>query len=122
MDIVAMIAEQKIREAIQNGEFADLSGKGRPLEFDDLSGVPEDCRASYIILKNNGLLTPEMELKKEIVSLQKLLNCCYEDEERKRLSGRLNEKMLRFNIMMEKRGASSAMSLYGDKIYEKLRD
>lgn len=121
MDIVAIIAEQKIREAMENGEFENLPGKGRPLVFDDLSGVPEDCRAAYIILKNNGLLTPEMELKKEIVSLQKLLNCCYDGEERLKLSGRLNEKILRFNIMMEKRGASPAMSCYGDKIYEKFR-
>lgn len=121
MDIVAVIAEQKIREAMQKGEFENLPGKGRPLEFDNLSGVPEDCRAAYLILKNNGLLTPEMELKKEIISLQKLLKCCYDGEERKKLNGRLNEKMLRFNIMMEKRGASPAMSLYGDKIYEKLR-
>jgi len=94
MDIVAVIAENKINEAIRRGEFKNLSGKGRPLKMDDLSGVPEELRASYIILKNYGALPPELELEKEIVSLRKLINCCYQEEERNSLQRKLNEKLL----------------------------
>lgn len=120
MDIVAVIAENKINEAIRRGEFKNLSGKGRPLKMDDLSGVPEELRASYIILKNYGALPPELELEKEIVSLRKLINCCYQEEERNSLQRKLNEKLLRFNLLMEKRGRSPAMRQYEEKITGKL--
>ena len=67
------IAEQKIREAVERGEFADLPGQGRPL---DLSGdplVPEDLRVAYRILKNAGFLPPQLEAQKEIRDLEQLI-------------------------------------------------
>lgn len=121
MDIVEIIAENKIREAIKKGELKNLAGEGEPLKLEDLSGVPEDLRVPYLILKNAGMLPPELELKKEIVSLQKLINCCYQEEEKRTtLRRKLNEKILRFNLLMEKRGISSALQGYKDKIYKKL--
>lgn len=122
MDIVAMIAEQKIREAIERGELDNLPGKGKPLEIEDLSLVPEDLRAGYIILKNAGVLPEEMELKKELVTLERLIECCYDEEERQELKRQLNEKILRFNILMERRKASRhTLRQYRDKIYQRLR-
>lgn len=120
MDIVAVIAENKIREAIKKGELKNLAGKGKPLKIDDLSSVPEDLRAAYIILKNAGMLPQELEIRKEIVSLQKLINCCYEEEERNILKKKLNEKILRFNLLMEKRGMNAAVRSYQDRIFKKL--
>lgn len=121
MDFVALIAEEKIREAIRNGELENLPGKGRPLRLENLSLVPEELRAGYIILKNAGILPQEIELKKEIVSLRDLVNCCYEDGEINLLKRKLNEKLLRFNILMEKRNRNSpALKYYQDKIYNKL--
>jgi len=67
LDIVEIIAENKIREAIKKGELKNLAGEGEPLKLEDLSGVPEDLRVPYLILKNAGMLPPELELKKEIV-------------------------------------------------------
>lgn len=49
MDILAILAEEKIREAMRRGEFANLAGKGQPLQVDDLSHVPEQLRAGYTI-------------------------------------------------------------------------
>ena len=46
-DILSKIAEQKIREAQERGEFDDLPGKGKPLDLEDLSGVPEEMRMAY---------------------------------------------------------------------------
>jgi hypothetical protein len=119
MDIASVIAEGKIREAIEKGELRDLSGKGKPLVLDDLSHVPEELRAGYIILKNAGVLPEELHLKKEIVSLQKLIECCHEDEEINTLRKRLNQKILRFDMIMERRKLNSALSMYKGKIYEK---
>lgn len=120
VDIVAVIAEGRIREAVERGEFKNLSGKGKPLNLDDLSHVPEELRAGYIILKNAGVLPEEMELKKEIVSLQKLIDCCHSETDRDSLRKKLNLKILRFDMMMEKKRTNFALSYYKDKIYKKL--
>lgn len=120
MDIVAVIAEGKIREAMEKGEFQNLAGAGKPLNLDDMSGIPEDLRVPYKILKNAGILPPEMELEKEIVSLRRLLNCCFDDQERDTLTRKLNEKMLRFNMLLEKRGMTNTMRVYKERIYKKL--
>ncbi len=120
MDIVAIIAEGKIREAMEKGEFNNLRGRGKPLKLDDMSGVPEDLRVPYKILKNAGILPPEMELDKEIVNLRRLINCCFDDEEREVLTRKLNEKVLRFNMLLEKRGMNASMRVYKERIYKKL--
>jgi len=104
VDIVTEIAEAKIKEAIKEGEFDNLPGKGKPLKLEDLSRVPEQLRAAYILLKNAEMLPVELELKKEIVTLQKLVACCTH-EEKAELQSKLNERILRFNILMEKRRA-----------------
>ncbi|MFZ5592391.1 MAG: DnaJ family domain-containing protein [Bacillota bacterium] len=120
MDIVAVIAEGKIREAIARGELSNLAGSGRPLEIDDLSHVPEELRAGYIMLRNAGVLPEEMQLKKEIVTLQKLIDCCDEDTQRQCLETKLNQKILRFNMLMEGRRASAALSQYRGQLYRRL--
>ncbi len=38
------IAEEKIVEAQKAGTFDNLPGKGKPLELEDLSWVPEELR------------------------------------------------------------------------------
>ena len=45
MDIVAIIAERKISEAMARGEFDNLPGRGKPLRIEDeLPGVPAELR------------------------------------------------------------------------------
>lgn len=124
--MLAIIAENKIREAMLKGEFEDLPGQGRPLQIDDLSRVPEDLRVGYILLKNAGVLPEEMELQKEIINLERLLNRCYEDQtddgEIIALKKKITEKMLRFDMLMEKRRVNSnnAMLSYQHKIGKKM--
>ncbi len=121
MNILEMIAEEKIREAIRNGEFANLPGKGKPLRLEDLSHVPPELRAAYLLLKNAGVLPQELQLKKEIIRLQDLLNCCSEEPEQRAIRKQLNDKILRFNLLMEQRGSrSAALQEYRSKIERKL--
>ena len=67
------IAERRIREAIERGELADLPGQGRPLDLSDDALVPEDLRMAYRVLKNSGVLPPEVEARKRIHSLEQLV-------------------------------------------------
>lgn len=57
-DAIAIVAEQKIREAIEQGLFNNLPGAGSPLQLDDLSHLPPESRMAYTILKNSGYLEP----------------------------------------------------------------
>ncbi len=120
MDFITMVAENKIREAMENGEFDCLKNKGKPLNLDYMSNVPEHLRAGFTILKNAGVLPEELELKKEIVSLQKLIDCCHSEEERDSLSKKLTYQILKFDLLMEKRRVNFALGSYKSKIHKKL--
>jgi len=49
-----LLAERKIAEAIERGEFDGLPGAGKPLHLDDDPLVPEELRMAYRILRNAG--------------------------------------------------------------------
>ncbi|MFB9329786.1 DUF1992 domain-containing protein [Paenibacillus aurantiacus] len=122
MDIFRLIAEERIREAMKNGDFEHFDGKGKPLMLEDLSHVPEELRMSYKILRNSGYLPPEMQLTKEIVSLQELLALCTSEEEREPVRSQLNEKRLRYRMMAEAKGLydNAAFAQYEHLIKGKL--
>jgi hypothetical protein len=101
-EIFDKVAEQRIREAMENGEFDNLPAKGKRLIFED-AHIPEELRAAYKVLKNNGILPVEMDLKKEIVSLEKLIMDCECEDRKEVLRQKLTEKNLLYNVLMEKR-------------------
>ncbi|MED1057228.1 DUF1992 domain-containing protein [Bacillus mycoides] len=123
MDVFLNIAEEKIRQAIRNGDLDHIPGKGKPLQLEDLSMVPLELRMSYKILKNAGMIPPEMELQKDILKIEDLIACCYDEVERKELQEELTAKTLRFQQVMEKRKIkdSSAFRMYQGKVFRKLR-
>lgn len=95
------IAEQKIQAAIEQGELNNLPGKGKPLIFND-SHVPSELRASYKILQHNGVLPVEMELKREIASMESLLQVCLSEDQKKTLRKQLSNKQVQLGILMDK--------------------
>ncbi|MFG6117109.1 DUF1992 domain-containing protein [Halobacillus sp. MO56] len=109
MDFTSIV-EEKIKQSIRNGDFDNLPGKGKPLPKDDMDHVPADLRNSYKILKNANMIPEEMQLKKEMVSLEELIDCCRDPEEKERYKKQLNEKQLRFQLMMEQRKLKSSGS------------
>ena len=54
------IIEKRIQEALDRGDFDDLPGRGKPMQIEDDSGVPEDLRLAYKVLKNADCLPPEL--------------------------------------------------------------
>lgn len=122
MDFLERIAEEKIKEAIERGELDHLPGMGKPLKLEDLSRVPEELRAGYILLKNAGILPEEIELKKELITLRELIDSCTNDDEKRKLTKEWTEKKLRFHLLIEKRGRSIALEEYEEKIEKRLND
>ncbi len=65
------IVEEQIRDAQQNGEFDDLAGQGKPLQYDDDETALEgDLKMAHHILKNADALPFWIELDKEIRARQ----------------------------------------------------
>ncbi|WP_019911216.1 J-domain-containing protein [Paenibacillus sp. HW567] len=127
MAILSWLAEQRIQESMRNGEFENLPGHGKPLELEDLSGVPEDLRMSFKIMKNAGLLPEEVTLRAECATLEKLLAACHTSGnsvhgERKELESNLSLKRLRLQELLRQRGLenSTVFADYGDRIREQL--
>ncbi|MCX8069318.1 MAG: DUF1992 domain-containing protein [Thermodesulfovibrionales bacterium] len=118
MDIFNKIAEQRIIEAINEGVFDNLSNKGKPLEIEDMSLVPEDLRMAYKILKNAGMIPPELEDRKEIIQLQDLIKTIDDDELRLKKIRELNYKLLKFNIQNKR--ALILDEIYEEKVKERL--
>ncbi|SFJ61927.1 MULTISPECIES: DUF1992 domain-containing protein [unclassified Bacillus (in: firmicutes)] len=121
MDIFSILAEERIRQALKDGEFADLPGKGKPLQLEDLSMIPEELRMSYKVLKNAGMIPEEMQLQKELLKIEDLLACCHDEAERKQLHEELTAKSLRFQQLIERRKLkeTATFNIYRDKIFRK---
>ena len=68
--IFDILAEQRILDAVRNGDFDDLPGAGRPLVFEDELFVSPEQRMVNNILRNAGFTPPEIGLRKEIAALR----------------------------------------------------
>nr|WP_154324445.1 DUF1992 domain-containing protein [Pantoea sp. 201603H] len=73
MWLIDQLAEQKMCNAQEKGEFDNLAGQGKPLILDDNSHVPAELRTAYRLLKNSGYLPPELEMRREAIELDSLL-------------------------------------------------
>jgi hypothetical protein len=102
MSMWQRIAEAKIVEAMQQGEFDGLPGAGRPLELDDLSRVPPHLRLGYKVLRNANVLPPEMELRRENYSLDRLIEVTTDPAEREELRRRRRDNELRYHLLVER--------------------
>ena len=97
------LAQNRIEEAIAQGEFEDLPGRGQPLDLTDYFSRPPAERAGVSLLKNAGVLPLEMELLKRITSLEAALEVCDKAVERRRLQEELQEYRVGYAMAMERR-------------------
>lgn len=81
------LVEKRIQAAMEEGAFDDLPGSGEPLALDDDPLVPEDMRLAYRMLKNAGYVPQELELRREIASVHRMLEEALDGEDR-RLAGK----------------------------------
>ena len=95
--------EDKIRQAIERGEFDDLEGKGKPLDLDAYFATPEDLRLAYSMLKSNQFVPEEVEILKEISALKAKADECNDDDQRSKLCAQLNERKLALRILLDRR-------------------
>jgi len=104
MAFLDSLVEERIKAAQQEGAFDNLPGKGKPLNLDDDSSVPEDLRLTFKVLKNANCLPLEMELRKEFFNLRKLLNATIDEPTRRELRRELN--LIALNLNLQNRHAA----------------
>ena len=121
LSFLEYIAEQRIQEAMQRGEFDNLQGKGRPIEYEDDSFVPPDLRMAYKILKNAGYLPPELETAREIRTTLEMLEHLPQEEERYRQIKKLNLLITKMNLMRSRPIALETDQVYYRKIVERIK-
>ncbi len=93
------LVEQRIQAAQRNGEFEGLEGAGKPIEFEDDSGIPEDLRMAYKMLKNADCAPPEIELKKQILKAEDLLGGMRDSQEKYKVIKKLNYLVTKLNCL-----------------------
>lgn len=119
MNILDQIAEARIQAAIERGELRDLPGKGKPLQLDDDSAIPEELRAAYRILKNSGFLPPELQLRKEVREAEQLLQQLPESE---RSRARVRLELLQLRLAASRRQPINLLleDYYRQRLLERL--
>lgn len=66
MSMFDRIAEEKIRAAMESGEWNNLPGKGQPLKLEENPHEPPGSGMAYRLLRDNGFTLPWIEERKEI--------------------------------------------------------
>jgi len=69
MDKKARGIEEIIQQAMQEGAFDNLPGKGQPLNIDDNPHLDPEWQLAYHLLKENGF-APEFIEKRQAIELQ----------------------------------------------------
>jgi hypothetical protein len=120
MECFTRLAENRILQAIEAGEFDDLQGKGQPLNLDDDSHIPPELRMAYKILKNADCLPPELILRQEVVNLQDLVASMPDEAEKLKQMRRLNFLIMKLNMMRPVSAQLLENDLYTPKVLERL--
>ena len=118
LDALEQIVERRIAEALARGEFTDLPGQGQPLDLDDDRLVPEDLRVAYRLMKNAGYVPDEIQLLRELGTVEQLLREATRDDDRAAASARL--RLLLDRLDRGRSGAILAEAWYRERLLARL--
>lgn len=102
MSLFADIAESRIQEAIDNGEFQSLQGTGKPINLDAYFASPASMRAGLALLKSTNTIPTEIEAIKEIQKLQHTLTTTTDPNLISTCQRELQIRQTELNIAMER--------------------
>lgn len=120
MLFIEKIAEERIRQAQEKGEFDNLPGVGKPQKLDDDSMVPRELRMAYRILKNAGYVPPEVSLRNDIQQLEQLIALTDDAEEKAKHRNRLQVLMMRLEATSPGRGNLALAGAYQTQLEDKI--
>lgn len=95
------LIEIRIKQAMAEGQFDNLKGKGKPQDMNKYYEAPEHLRVGYHVLNNAGFLPEEVRLSKEIETTKEKLAQVQTEEERSKLHKQLCDLTSKFNMCIE---------------------
>ena len=93
--------EAQIQQAMAEGAFDNLPGKGKPLNIGKYMEVPEHLRTAYHVLRNAGYLPEEVRLKREMEELKDKIRQCRSAMEKKKLVKELADISQQYYFYMD---------------------
>ena len=96
------IVESIIQNAMERGEFDNLSGKGKPIDLSEYFETPEEIRLAHSVLKNAGMTPREVDLLKEIAQLRQLLPAVLDERKKHEIEKQIQQKQVEFSLMLER--------------------
>jgi hypothetical protein len=97
------LAEQRIREALAQGQFDNLPNAGQPLNLEEYFSAPPDLRMAYSLLKNARCTPLEVQLMNEVARLKQAIADAPDAAARKELERALVSQRTRLAMLMERR-------------------
>jgi DnaJ homologue, subfamily C, member 28, conserved domain len=97
------VAERRIREAVEQGEFENLPGAGKPLNLEEYFSTPEDLRMAFSLLKNANCAPAEVELLKEVSRLEHAIAETSDAVTKRELQRTLAHRQTELAIALERR-------------------
>lgn len=102
------LAENRIREAMEQGEFDNLPGAGQPISLEEYFNTPEELRMAYSVLKNANCRPLEVDLLNEIARLEQAVAAATDDATTRATHQRaLANRRTELAILLERRPRSA---------------
>ena len=93
---------RRLAEADLSGELRSAEGYGKPLQgYAGWDQTPPELRMPFKILKNAGVVPPEIELFHERASLRAAVDAAADDEQRDALRRKLSELEQKIALRLE---------------------
>jgi hypothetical protein len=96
------IVEAIIQEAMERGEFDNLSGKGKPIDLTEYFETPEEVRLAHSVLKNAGMTSREVELLREIAELKQVQGALLDERKKQEITQQIRQKQVEFSLLLER--------------------
>lgn len=97
------LAESRIREALERGEFDNLPHAGQPLDLDEYFSAPPELRMAYSILKNAKVAPAEVDLINEVARLREQVAAATDPAQQQELRKQLRTREIHLSMLLERR-------------------
>jgi Domain of unknown function (DUF1992) len=93
---------ESLRASERTGELQAAPSYGKPLAFGDgYDDTPAELRMGMKILKDAGVVPPEVEAMREAAALEERMNACTDEAERRVLQQRLSQMRQAIALRLE---------------------
>jgi hypothetical protein len=94
---------QSLRDSERSGELRAAPSYGKPLAPDaGWDETPEELRLPFKILKEAGIVPPEVEAMREVAALKRELQACTDADAQRALRQRISDKQQAIALRLER--------------------